>query len=303
MSGGLIDPGGSSIGKKAKQAEMRRQSLIGSGMGLIDAAFYGGTVPMYTPFTDEISKGAEWQSVKAGDFDFYKPDKMGGFAAYTAPRGGENSNTPGLALIPGSMPKLSSLTGGQASAREILNRKIKQGKLFTRQDQSFEGYQPSFFNQRAQDYVNFALPQLQQQYGNNFRSIMYNLANRGLLRSTTREKAMSDLNVAAGQGAQAIYDTGRGQAQQLRNDLESARQNAINMLYQTADPGRAMQTALAAGANASAPSTFAPIANMFSNLANQYYMSQVLQQYQGGVPAYSINMNSNPLSGAIPEND
>lgn len=311
LTGGLIDPGSAGYGKAAKRAERRRQALIGSGRDLIDSVFYGGSAPVYSPVMDSFNKNTWQQSGKGSTF--YHPGKDGEFEAYHAPKRtgsmseGELAANAALAstaigFAPIAIGGFEKLFGSELTPRQRVNKKINRGQLFTKEDQTFEGFTPDFFNQRSQDYINFAMPELQSQYGDNFRSIMYNMANRGLTRSSVADQAKSDLNVTAGKAAQQIADTGRSQAQQLQRDVENSRQSAIEMLHQSANPGEAVQSAISSASQFRTPSSFAPLSNMFSNLANQYYMNQVLSQYRGGVPAYSVNMNSNPLASALPEN-
>jgi hypothetical protein len=97
----------------------------------------------------------------------------------------------------------------------------------------------------------------------------------------------------------AIADEGRNQAQQLRRDVEDSRQKSIAQLYQTADPGQAFSSALNATSEFEQPSTFAPISDMFANLAKQYYVSKLLNSYQ---QPYSLNPSDGGLSltGALP---
>ena len=199
----------------------------------------------------------------------------------------------------GALPIVQSLFENHPSAREIVNSKLKKGLLFNAPDvQSFEGFQPSFYDKRAKDYVDYALPQLADQYRTNRSAILYGLENRGLGASTVSDQARAGLERTVGQGRQTIADTGQEQANQLRKDVENSRQQSIAQLYQTADPAQAFQGALRATTELQRPSTFAPIANLFSNLANQYYTNQLLNAYRQpyGISGQQGGMS---LSGAL----
>ena len=271
LTGGLINPGSGDFSKKATKQEKKRQQVLDYGTDLIDAIFYGGTTPLYTPVTDKFTKSA-WQQYKANP-------------------------QPLFSLTPkGINPFVKS--------RAAVNKQIQRGNLFTGSEQTFEGFQPTFFDQRAKDYINFAMPQLEKQFRDNFEAIMYNMANRGLLGGSASQKAQSDLFTAAGQGRQRIADEAISQAQQLRQDVERARQSAIDLLYQTSNPAQAMQRAVAMASEFRQPSTFAPIANMFANLANQYYMNQVLNTYRNGVAPLALDYSQNPTVALnIPRNN
>jgi hypothetical protein len=166
-------------------------------------------------------------------------------------------------------------------------------------NKAFSGFTPTFYQQRAQAYQDFALPQLSQQYETNRNQVGFNLANRGVLRSGTANKQWSNLARDLGQAKQTIADQGISQAEQLQQGVETQRQNLISQLYQGADPANAGASAIQVAANASQPSTFAPLSNMFANLANQYYLGQVINAYRptsyvSAPPTYSAS------PGAIP---
>ena len=169
-------------------------------------------------------------------------------------------------------------------------------------NQAFSGVDQGFYNQRAQAYQNYALPQLAQQYNQFKNQSGFNLANRGLFGSSTGNKQYSDLSQQAGVAQQAIVDTGTSQAQALQNQVEAQRNTLLNQLYQSADPAGAAQGATAAAAGFQMPQTFTPIGNMFANLANQYYQIQLINAYRttSYVTMPSLGQQGvNP--GALPE--
>jgi len=147
-------------------------------------------------------------------------------------------------------------------------------------NQAFSGFTPSFYQQRAQAYQDFAMPQLARQYETNRNQVGFNLANRGALASSTANKQWSNLARDLGQAKQTIADQGIGQAEQLKQGVEGQRQTLINQLYQGADPANAGASAVQVAAGYQQPSTFAPLGNMFANLANQYYLSQLINSYR-----------------------
>lgn len=310
MTGGLLGSSGPNYGKAAVKSEKRRQALIDNGMSLIGSVFGGGTAPLYTPVTDKFSKLGWRDGGKQGTF--YTIDNKKGFQLYRAPKLKQPSvgdkmltaATDGsLLTIPGSIKSFMGLFGNDTpSPRDLTNQRIKKGNLFTAENQTFEGYDDNFYQQRADAYTNYAMPELQKQYKNTFDSLMYGLANRGMLNSSVRNKAESDLNVASGQGAQQIADSARGQSQQLRNSMDQARQNAIQMLYQTADPSQALQSAISTSNAAAVPSQFTPLANMFSGIANQYYMGQVLNNYRNGGAPLGVNYSAPGTASPLPDN-
>ena len=174
---------------------------------------------------------------------------------------------------------------GQAAALEAQRQqRIQQGT--NEINQIFGAYDKGFFDQRAKAYEDFALPQLSQQYQQTRDQIGFNLANRGLSKSSAANKQWSDLFRNMQSAKQGIADTGRGQAQQLQQQLDTAKGTLLNQLYQSADPAQAAQSAVATAASISQPSTFAPLANQFSGLLNQYVVSQLLRNQPGYAGVY-----------------
>lgn len=187
--------------------------------------------------------------------------------------------------------------------RELINKQIRRGNLFYAPEyQTFEGFQQPFFDKRAQDYVNFALPQLADQYRQNRSAMLFGLSNRGLSNSTVAKQANQQIERAAGTGRQQIAETGIQQANALKQDVENARQTAINQLYQTGDPSQAVSSAINTASQLRMPSTFAPIADAFSGIARSYYTNQLLNSYRlaSGNPASSPTYSlAGPVSGPV----
>lgn len=185
-----------------------------------------------------------------------------------------------------------------ASARRDEEQRQARIKVGTGEiDKAFAGFNPQFFQQRANDYYAFANPQLGRQFGQTRDAVMGDLANRGLFRSSARDRAVSNLNTELATQRQGIYDEGQKQAQQLQQNVEGSRANALQLLYQSADPGQAAGMAQRSAASAQAPSMFAPIGNLFSNLANMYYTRKLINtgnQSTGGGSSLSVNPGALP---------
>lgn len=199
---------------------------------------------------------------------------------------------------------LSDLFGGgddPPTPRELTNIRLRQGLLFSEPNfQTFEGFQEPFFKERAQAFEKFALPQFADQFQQAREAQAFGLANRGLSNSSVSRLADSRLQRTATRGKQNITDQGLEQANSLRRDIEAARQTALNQLFQTADPSRATASAIDAAAGFRIPSTFAPIANIFGDLANQFAINQSLNSFRPGGGNVGGGNNSNfNLSGAL----
>jgi hypothetical protein len=288
LSGGLIDTSAPKYGSIARKSEKKRQGIINLGLDQINAIYQGGDAPFYSGTSGKFDPHSTYYNISG---------KTGEFQPYWAP-GGAHPNgtfTPGMGThVLTSSPGWAvgfggNVFGNKKSPKQIARSAFNSGQLFgAPETKSFEGFQEPFYEKRAQDYVNFALPQLSQQYQQSRNAMLFGLANRGLGQSSVANQASSNLERQVGQGRQEIADTGIAQANQLRKDVEGARQQAISQLYQSADPAQALQGAVRNAMNFQAPSTFAPISNMFTGLAQQYATNQILNNYRQpyGAPGY-----------------
>jgi hypothetical protein len=312
LSGGLLDTSAPNYARIAGSNEKKRQGLIRLGLQQINSVFSGGTAPFYSP---ALTEGARFDPSQT----YYSFNKKGEFTPYWAPGGRAPKGTSSDTLLSGALKSgggdlgaalavktlgIGGLFDKDVSPKQIAARSFRRGQLFKPPEEfTFEGFQEPFYEKRAQDYVNFALPQLAQQYQSNRNAMLFGLANRGLGGSTVQGQASSNLEREAGKGRQTIADTGLEQANQLRRDVESARQQAVNQLYQSADPAQALQGAVRAASSFRAPSTFAPITNLFTNLAQQYATNQLLNSYRQPYGAPSSYQGVGNFLAPIPSNE
>lgn len=308
-------------GKAATLNEKQRQQMINAGLAQINAIYGGGTAPQYTLATGGFSPtttryynltGKGFQPFRTGTYSpgsSFNPNFANAFTAGLMPGlGGAIAN---IGRGEGGAAAMSIFSGGvsdivdsifgkkELTPQERAQRLYNQGKLFTMENKTYEGFQPSFYKARENAYTNFALPQLSKQYLDASKQVNYNLANRGLLDSTAGNLQRSDLERTMGQAKQSIADTALAQSQELQREIEASRQAAIAQLYQTGDPSQAVQSAITASSQFQRPSSFPALANAFSNIANQYYTSQLINSYHPGY-GYSAPSPYN-LTGALPD--
>lgn len=171
-------------------------------------------------------------------------------------------------------------------------------------NQRFAGFDQPFYDKRAQAYYNYALPQLGQQYTGLKNSLGQGLAERGLRNSGSAQTQYSNLQREMDTQRQGLADAGLAQSQQLKREVEGQRDTLLGQLYSTANPTMAGLSATRTAAGFASPSVYAPLGNMFSNLMNQYYARQLLNNYKppttppppGGGGGGGIN------PGAVPGN-
>lgn len=168
-------------------------------------------------------------------------------------------------------------------------------------NQAYSQFNPAYYQQRAQDYINYAMPQLQQQFQGTRNQQGFNVANRGLRGGSVNKQQTSDLARAFSGAQQGIADTGLAQSQQLQQQVEASRNALLGQLYQSADPASAQAQARNTAASFATPSTFAPLGNAFSSLSNAYNQynlnnsyNQMLGQYGSSIPGLGVNTGVNP---------
>ena len=141
-------------------------------------------------------------------------------------------------------------------------------------NQIFSQFNPAFYQGRAQAYENYAMPQLQQQFGQEKNNLSYDLYNRGLQDSSAGRGLGNSLANEMTVQTQNIANQGNQQALDLQRTLTGEQANVLNQLQTSANPSQAAQQALAYASQAQAPSALQPLGQAFGNWANIYLSGQ-----------------------------
>lgn len=160
-------------------------------------------------------------------------------------------------------------------------------------DTAFAGFNPQFYNQRAQDYTAYALPQLNQQYRQTGQQLDYSLADKGLSNSSAGSTARGALDQNYALKKQGVVDTATQQSQQLQQQVQGQKNALIGEVQSASDPAGVASQAIGTAAGFQAPNTFAPLGQMFGDFSNVY----LANQYANAVAPY---MNQNPLLSRVP---
>lgn len=146
-------------------------------------------------------------------------------------------------------------------------------------DTAFAGYDDDFYNNRAKEFEDFAVPQLGQEYQNTKKNLKYSLARAGLLGSGTEVSKTGALEQENTKQLRNIADTGAAQANDLRRTVEGQRAALYSQNEAAADPGAATNLALRTAQAYERPTTFAPVTNFFKDYATAYLTNQEARQY------------------------
>lgn len=193
--------------------------------------------------------------------------------------------------------------GGNSGAREAAQARADEA---ARQQRIREGTQrigtifdgqfnDQFFDRRRQAFVDYATPQLQDQYGDAQKQLTFALARGGNLNSSVRGEKAADLQKRFDLSQQEILDKGLSQATEARNAVEGARSDLIGMLNATGDAEGAANSAISRASALSQPAAFSPISGLFSDFTAGLGQQAALERaamFSGGAvqPRYNTGL-------------
>lgn len=165
------------------------------------------------------------------------------------------------------------------------------------------GFNDAFFDKRKQAYIDYADPQLEQQYGDAQKELTYALARAGLLDSSVRAEKTGELQRQYDLNKQQIADQGLSYSTDARNNVEKARGDLVATLNATGDAEGAANSALARSSALSAPQAFSPLTQLFADFTNTlgtqaaFERATSMSQAYGGAGAPSFGRYNTGLFG------
>jgi hypothetical protein len=165
--------------------------------------------------------------------------------------------------------------GGSSSADNIAQsqrndeiarqRRIKSGMASI--DQVFGGFNPAFYQKRADDYTAFAMPEVDRQAEQQRRNLIFTLARTGNLDSSAAIDKGAELTQEVNKQRVGVSNEAQNQENSLRNQVEQTRGNVVAELNATGDAQAASNSALRASQNLNQPAGYSPLGNLFLNFA------------------------------------
>lgn len=128
------------------------------------------------------------------------------------------------------------------------------------------GFGDDFYNQRATDYVNYAEPQLDDQYSAAVKKLTFALAQAGRLNSSTRGTQFADLQKQYDLAKTGIVQKGQDYANQARSAVDSARANLVSLNASLADPSQIANQAQSQVAALQAAPSYSSLSPLFTNV-------------------------------------
>lgn len=161
------------------------------------------------------------------------------------------------------------------------------GSIFGKQ------FNDDFFKNQQSSYINYATPQLTNQFGDAEKELTYALARSGTLESSSRADLAAQLRETFDINRQKIGDEALSYATKSRTSVEDARANLIAMLNATGDVQGATSGALTRAKALSQPPAYTPLANMFADFTETLGRRAAAERSYamsggGGVPGASL---------------
>ena len=167
--------------------------------------------------------------------------------------------------------------GGAAAQQKKTQAQIDSGMATI--DKNFAGFNEDFYQKAAKDYESYATPQMMDQFRNTKNNLTYTLARNGLLDSGAAVSRNAALQKQLGVNESNIANTAEDQANTLRGNVATQRNQLTSQVMAGAAPGQVAMGAEAATAGLRAPTALPAVGNMFSDWANTYLTNMQANTY------------------------
>lgn len=167
--------------------------------------------------------------------------------------------------------QVRSLTAGFQTNSDLSAIKKRAANLYSRMEASIEdNYEKTqtgdpIWQQQREAYLDYANPQLEEQYGDARGDLAYALARQGQMSGSLAGDRWADLGKDFTLRKQDVAEQARGYENQAKSDIASQKRAMLGMLTSSADPGAAATAARSAVDSLSSRPSFSPIGPLFQN--------------------------------------
>ena len=157
-------------------------------------------------------------------------------------------------------------TANTEAERKRLEEEERQTRIRTGKDlidSAFSSYDDDFYNQRAQSYTDFAMPDLDQQFQDAAKQLRFALARRGATNSSSAINQRADMTDKYNEAKLSILDKGREYGNNTRSLLAAAKGDLLTQNQALADPTLMANSAATRIANATALPAYSPLGQIF----------------------------------------
>jgi len=154
----------------------------------------------------------------------------------------------------------------QAAEEEARQGRITSGKAAI--DNAMAGYDDSFYAGQAQNYMDYATPQIEDQYGDALRSLKNALSRNGVSQSSMAAERRANIEEKLAQAQTDAARQGQSFANDTRQSLASVKNNLISQNQSLADPTLISNMAANQSVAASQLPSYNPVAQIFAGAAD-----------------------------------
>ena len=156
-------------------------------------------------------------------------------------------------------------------------------------------FNDDFYAGRKQGFLDYANPQLEDQYADTRKQLTYWLDSRGLLDSSIRADKEAELQKKYDLNRRSVADQALDFENTTRNQVSDARAGLIRDLQATGDASSAQQAATNRATALSAQPTFSPLASLFGDFTSALATQANLEKgaaYSNGIiePGYHTGL-------------
>ncbi len=153
-----------------------------------------------------------------------------------------------------------------------------------------------FYKKRQDAFVDYAKPQLNDQFGDARKQLTFALARNGTLDSSVRAEKEGELQKEFDKNNRSVQDQALSFGNEARTSIEGARTDLIKTLNATGDAEGAASGALTRASALSAPQAFSPLAPLFANFTAGLGQQARLEQsaaFGGPAPRFNTGIFAN----------
>lgn len=163
-------------------------------------------------------------------------------------------------------------SGGNEAAlarqeEQARQQRIREGTA--RINTIFDGqFNDDFFGKQQQNYIDYAMPQVNQQRDKAGKELVFAMDRAGQLEGSARADLAGELQKRYDLQNQKVRDDALNYGTQSRTQVENARSDLVSMLNATGDAEGAASSALARSAALSQPAAYNPLTSLFADFTS-----------------------------------
>lgn len=180
----------------------------------------------------------------------------------------------------GGKDKSAEKAAEQARQQEA-QRQAKLATGRTSINNSLAGFDDNYYNTQSQNYDNWALPQLDDQFADQKKKLVFALSRGGLLNSSSAAQKQAELADQYNTAKQGIIGKGTDYATNTRKDVENTRAQLLSVLGSTEDPTTVADEATRQAATLRQAPSFDPLGSLFTDIADQVSKVQTAKNLAG----------------------